>query len=300
MPDVILGINAFHADAAACLVVDGKLVAAAEEERFCRVKHWAGFPAAAAKYCLAQAGLSVRDVRVIALNRDPGAHLGRKFFYMLAKRPGLKAVSDRFKNSQKIRSIKSVVAEAFGVPESDILADIHNVEHHRAHLASSFFVSPFPSAAVVSVDGFGDFVSTMWGRAEGLEIGVEGQVYFPHSLGLLYLAFTQYLGFHSYGDEYKVMGLAAYGKPAFMDKMDKVVRMKPGGGFELDLSYFQHDTEGVSMVWEKGSPVIGKVFSKKLEALFGPARRPDEPVAAFHQDVAHSLQKNTKKCFSIS
>ena len=293
----ILGINAFHADAAACLVVDGKLIAAAEEERFCRMKHWAGFPAEAVRYCLKEAGITISDVQFIALNRNPNAHFLRKVLYTLKKRPELSAVTDRWKNAYKIRNIRAIAEAALGVPTGGIKAKIKMIEHHRAHLASAFFVSPFSSAAAVSVDGFGDFVSTLWAEMDGCDLNPGGQVYFPHSLGLLYLAFTQYLGFLSYGDEYKVMGLAAYGKPSFMDKMGEVVRLKPAGGFELDLPYFRHECEGVSMVWEKGSPVIGKVFSEKLEKLFGPARKPDEPVTSFHQEVAHSLQKKYEEVF---
>src|SRR5687768_7140531 len=214
---IILGINAHHADAAAAIVVDGKLVAAAEEERFRRIKHWAGFPTQAIQYCLNSAGIRLSDLDHIAVNRNPRANLIRKLFFTVKRRPNLTAITARARNAMKVRDIPGRLAEAF--PNVEIKAAMHNVEHHRAHLASAFFVSPFRSAAVLSVDGFGDFVSSMWGMGDGAELRIMDEVGFPHSLGLFYLALTQYLGFPRYGDEYKVMGLAPYGKPTEMQKM---------------------------------------------------------------------------------
>ena len=153
------------------------------------------------------------------------------------------------------------------------------------------YVSPFDSAAVCAIDGFGDFVSTSWGVLDGTKIDVTGRVYFPHSLGMLYLAVTQYLGFPRYGDEFKVMGLAPYGEPSFTREIGSLVRVdEQGRGFELDLSYFRHWSEGVEMTWEDGEPAIGTVFTPKLEALLGPARQPSEPLTARHEALAASLQ----------
>ncbi|OGW91504.1 MAG: carbamoyltransferase, partial [Omnitrophica bacterium RIFCSPHIGHO2_02_FULL_63_14] len=167
----------------------------------------------------------------------------------------------------------------------------------RAHLASAFFVSPFDSAAVVSVDGFGDFASAMWGVGEGNAIDVKDQVNFPHSLGLFYLAMTQFLGFRNYGDEYKVMGLAAYGRPSEVQKLRRLVKLKPGGRFELELDYFLHHTEGVSMIWDEGQPRIGTAYSPKLEELLGPARPPAAPVEDRHKALAASLQAVYEEAF---
>ncbi len=290
----ILGLNAYHGDSAACLVQDGRLVAAAEEERFCRTKHWAGFPLESIKYCLASAGMGISDVDHIAVNRDPKAHLLKKALFAFSKKPSLEAVRDRLKNAAKIADIGPTLEGAFGVK---LRSKVHAVEHHRAHLASTFFVSPFREAAVVSVDGFGDFLSMLWGVGEDNHIVVKDQVGFPHSLGLFYLALTQYLGFPHYGDEYKVMGLSGYGQPSDLDKMRQILRLTDKGRFELELDFFVHHSEGVSMVWEKGEPRLGQAYSRKMEELLGPARRPDEPVTQAHKNLAASLQAAYEEAF---
>src|SRR5262249_54491743 len=159
-----------------------------------------------------------------------------------------------------------------------IRAEFHGIEHHLCHLYSAYYVSPFERAAVVSVDGFGDFSSAAWGAGTDGGIAVSGRVHFPHSLGVFYQALTQYLGFPYYGDEYKVMGRAPYGKPACLDKMRRIVRLAPDGAFELDLTYFRHHDEEVPYQWLNGSPEVGDLFSPSLEELLGPRRRPDEPL----------------------
>ncbi len=293
----ILGINAYHGDSAACLVVDGKLVAAVEEERFRRVKHWAGFPAESIHYCLETAHRTLSQIDHVAVNRDPDVNLLKKVLYAFSKRPSLEAVKDRLKNVSKINDISAALGDVFQVRADSLKMKIWNVEHHRAHLGSAFFVSPFDSAAVASVDGFGDFVSAMWGVGEKNRIEVHDQVNFPHSLGLFYLAMTQFLGFPNYGDEYKAMGLSAYGKPVEMEKMRRIVKLKPGGSFELDLDYFLHHSEGVSMVWEAGEPKIGQVFSQKFIDLLGPPRKPDEPMDERHKNLAASMQAMYEEAF---
>ena len=294
---IILGLNAFHGDSAACLVVNGELVAAAEEERFRRLKHWAGLPTEAIRYCLEAGGVAIGDVDRIAINRNPGANALRKALFAFARRPGLAAVTDRLKNAAKVRSVRDDIAAALGVAPSSIKARIDNIEHHLAHLASAFFVSPFRDAAVVSVDGFGDFASVMWGSGHDTQIEVQDRTYFPHSLGLFYLAITQYLGFPHYGDEYKVMGLAPYGQPTEMEKMRRIVRLLPEGRFELNLDYFVHHSEGVSMVWDNGEPTIGRVFSPILEELFGPARTREQPLDVSHWNIAASAQAMYEEAF---
>ena len=284
---IILGLNAHHADASACIVVDGKLVAAAEEERFRRVKHWAGLPSAAIKYCLDEAGVSLNEVDHIAVNRDPNARLLQRMKFILAKRPSVAAIRRRLENRSKIKDLRTELVEAFKLDHLD--PKLHHVEHHRAHLASAFFVAPFQEAAVLSIDGFGDFVSSMWGVARGNHIEVLGEIGFPHSLGIFYTAMTQYLGFPHYGDEYKVMGLAPYGKPAFLDEMRDIVRVHDGR-FELNLDYFTHHTVGLDMVWQGGSPVIGPVFSEKLVEKLGPVRVASDPMEQRHKDLAASMQ----------
>ena len=297
MSTTILGINAYHGDASACVLRDGILVAAAEEERFRRVKHWAGFPTEAIRYCLAEAGVSIEQVDHIALNRNPSANLLKKALFAFGNRPSLAAVTDRLRNAGKVRGVAESLSIGLGVPHGAVRGKIHHVEHHLAHMGSSFLVSPFESAAVVSVDGFGDFVSTMWGKGKGSNISVEAKIHFPHSLGLFYLAITQYLGFANYGDEYKVMGLAPYGQPTELEKMRDIVRLVSEGGFELNLDYFQHHSEGVSMVWDDGEPSIGRVFTEALADLLGPARNKDEALTDRHWGIAASAQAMYEEAF---
>jgi carbamoyltransferase len=244
---IILGLNAFHADSSAALVRDGRLIAAAEEERFRRVKHWAGFPSQAIAYCLSEAGVNLSDVDHIGFNQDSHAHFLRKVLYFLTERPNINLVLRRLRNRRERVGFPALLEQAF--PSQILRATIHPVEHHLAHLSSAFHVCPFDQAAVVSVDGFGDFSSAAWGTGTGSEIAPYGRVYFPHSLGIFYQAITQYLGFPQYGDEYKVMGLAAYGRPSYLDAMRKIVRLLPDGGFELDLKYFRHHREDVPYQW---------------------------------------------------
>jgi carbamoyltransferase len=287
---IILGINAYHGDVSGVVLRDGQLAAAVEEERFRRVKHWAGFPRESIRACLEIAGVSPKEVDHFAISRDPRANLLRKALFTLRNRPSPGLVWDRMKNSTRVRDIASTLSQELGIKSEDITAKMHWVEHHPAHLASAFFVSPFDEAAVCAIDGFGDFVSTSWAIGRGSTLEVLERVYFPHSLGLVYLAITQYLGFPKYGDEYKVMGLAPYGEPDYVDALRQLIHLKPGGGFELDLSYFRHYAEGVSMTWDDGEPTIGPVYTKKLEELLGPARHPEDPLEPRHEAVAASLQ----------
>jgi carbamoyltransferase len=291
----ILGLNAFHGDSSAALIRDGVLVAAAEEERFRRVKHWAGFPSESIAYCMREAGIGLADVAYIALNQDSRANLGRKFAHLLLHLPNLGLVGDRLRNRRKRETAPELLAKAF--PGDSFRGEFHNIEHHLAHLSSAFHVSPFEEAAVVSVDGFGDFASTAWGVGKGSNIEIEGRVYFPHSLGVFYQAITQYLGFPQYGDEYKVMGLAPYGRPTVMEAMRKIVRLQPGGSFELDLAYFRHHRERIAYQWTGGSPAFGDLFSPALERLLGPRRNPNDPLEDRHRDIARSAQAMYEEAF---
>jgi carbamoyltransferase len=291
----ILGINAFHGDSAAVLVADGKLVAAAEEERFRRVKHWAGFPARAISWCLAEAGITLSDIDHVALNQNSRAHLARKFAFLASKRPDAGLVWARLKNRRTRQSVPELLTTAF--PGSSFRAKLHAVEHHMAHLSSAFHVSSFHRAAVLSVDGFGDFSSGAWalGHDKSLELG--GQFFFPHSLGIFYQALTQYLGFPHYGDEYKVMGLAPYGVPTHMDAMRRIVNLHEDGGYSLDLRYFRHHRETISYQWEGGSPVCSDLYTSELESLLGPKRQPGEPLTEQHNDIARSVQAMYEEAF---
>jgi carbamoyltransferase len=286
----ILGINAYHGDVSAVLIRDGVLVAAVEEERYRRIKHVAGFPAHAIRACLALGGIAGRDVQHVAVSRRPRAHLWRKGLFALRRRPERRLIADRAVNYRQVGNIPATVREVLDLRQADAQPAVHWVEHHPAHLASAFFVSPFDEAAVCAIDGFGDFVSTSWGVGRGARIDVRHRTYFPHSLGVLYLALTQYLGFPGFGDEFKVMGLAPYGEPEFVESLRKLVRLERGGGFALDLSYFQHWSGKGGMTWTDGEPRLERVFSNRLEQLLGPARRPGDPLLPRHENLAASLQ----------
>ncbi len=288
---VILGINAYHGDASAALLRDGRLVAAVEEERFRRGKHWAGFPSESVRACLEMAGIAASQVDHFAVSRDPSAHLLRKAWFLLSHGSRPNQVKDRFRNRRQVAGITGRISQELGLVPWSVRRRLHWVEHHPTHLASAFFVSPFEEAAVCAMDGFGDFVSTSFAVGRGSRLSRLKRIYFPHSLGIFYLGLTQYLGFPKYGDEYKVMGLAAYGQPAYADSLRRLVRLRPGGRIELDLDYFRHHSDGVSMTWDEGEPALGPVYTKKLEQLLGPARSPQEPVQSRHQEIAASLQQ---------
>jgi carbamoyltransferase len=288
----ILGLNAFHGDASAALLSDGQLVAAVEEERFNRIKHWAGFPALAAKACLH--GTDPAALGHVAISRDPKAHLWRKLG-RVAVRPGdWSRMVSRARNTIKIASLAGSLASS-GIARPDQVR-IHYVEHHRAHMASAFFASPFEEAAIISIDGFGDFSSVMWGVGRGNRFEVDGGVRFPHSLGLFYTAFTQLLGFPKYGDEYKMMGLSAYGEPRFVEQVRDVVRAEEDQ-IRLNLDYFVHHSEGVEMSWNDCEPTVGRVYSSKLTEVFGPARAPRSELEPRHADLAASAQAVLEECY---
>jgi carbamoyltransferase len=292
---IVLGINAFHADSAAALVRDGKLVAAAEEERFRRVKHWAGFPSRAIAYCLREGGVTLSDVQHVAVNQDSRANLLRKLAYLAIQRPDLGLIAQKYKDRRARQGIPGLLAAS--LPGERLRGEVHRIEHHLAHLSSAFHVSPFDEAVVVSVDGFGDFSSAAWGVGSGEDIAIDGRVYFPHSLGIFYQALTQYLGFPHYGDEYKVMGLAPYGKPLFMDAMRKIVQLNADGGYSLNLAYFRHHKEQIAYQWTDGSPEFNNLFAPALEKLLGQRRLPDDPLDDRHRNIASSVQAMYEEAF---
>jgi carbamoyltransferase len=291
----ILGINAFHGDSAACLLKDGVLVAAAEEERFRRIKHWAGFPSQAIAWCLDDAGIDLSQLEHVALNQDSHAAMGHKILYTLASRPDWKLLLDRWRNKRKRLGVADMLEAMY--PDQHFTGHFHAVEHHLAHLSSAFHVSPFEEAVVVSVDGFGDFASAAWGVGRGTQLQVDGRVFFPHSLGVFYQAMTQFLGFPHYGDEYKIMGLAPYGEPRYLDHMRRIVLLQEDGSFRLDLRYFRHHREKIAYEWESGIPAFGTLYTDELSGLLGPARGKDEVLTQHHKDLARSIQAMYEEAF---
>ncbi len=291
----ILGLNAYHGDASACLIKDGKIIAAAEEERFRRLKHWAGFPSQAVRYCLEEAGVGICDIEHFAINSDPRENVVKRVGFALKNRPSLASIMGRIKNRRKRASVKEELKLAF--PGEDISGEVHRIEHHLSHLASCFLVSPFKQAVAVSVDGFGDFSSAAVGVGTGTQLTVDQRVFFPHSLGTFYQAMTQFIGFPHYGDEYKVMGLGPYGKPTFMEQMRQIVHLKEDGTFALNLDYFRHHNENIDYEWENCTPHVGTLFSDELATLMGPGRDKDAPLEQRHHDIARSVQDMYEEAF---
>ena len=286
---LIVGLNAYHGDVAAAVIRDGQLVAALEEERFSRIKHVAGFPAQAIARGLKMAGATPGDVDVWAMARGRRVHLLQKAWFGLTHRPGPRLIGQYRGTATKKANIPEVIAQTFALDASSV--NVQYIEHHPAHLASAFYTSGASDAACCAIDAFGDFVSVSLARGERGRLDVIDRVFFPHSLGVLYLAITQYLGFRKFGDEYKVMGLAPYGSPAHVETLSRLLTLEPEGGFRLNLEYFRHWTGEITMSWDSGEPHLPDVYSERLIELLGTARRPDESVTSEHENFAASVQR---------
>ncbi len=299
---ILLGVNAYHGDASVAAIVDGKLVWAIEEERLNRVKHCAGLPEKAFQQSL---GALSKEVDFVTISRNPTANFLPKLQFILQHRPPFSFLRDRLRVAKSSGEIlKKLMPLTLPSPhrgegwgEGWNHTKIARVEHHTAHAASAFYPSGFDRAALLTVDGFGDFSSTMFGMGEGNKIKVLKRVLFPHSLGILYTAGTQFLGFPKYGDEYKVMGLAGWGEPRFLREFREIVHLEPDGTFKLDLDYFNHVRGQMDMTWTEGEPVLGVAYSKKWEGLFGPKRHPEDPLSQRHKDIAASLQAIFEEAF---
>lgn len=292
---IILGLNAYHADSSAAIFRDGKMIAATEEERFRRVKHWAGFPSKAIEFCLKEAHVGLEQVDWICIGRDPKAKILKKIGYVLrSPMAGYKTVKTRMKNQSEILSLEDEFHTHFGIEKSLIKGKICNIEHHRSHMASAFFPSPFEEAAILSIDGSGDFTTTMIGQGRGNQFEVFDSVDFPVSCGLFYTAFTQFLGFPHYGDEYKVMGLAPYGEPKHVDKIRKVLDFTSNGLFDWDSNYFKSPREVVVTYDKNHIPQVGNLFSDHFVSVFGKPRKGNEELLQHHKDLAASVQKVTE------
>ena len=291
----ILGINAFHGDSSACLIKDGVVVCATEEERIRRIKHWAGFPSEAIKFCLNDEGITIDMIDHITISRNPKINLHKKILYILKNPLSILSALQRFINSRKVVSIKKELELIFEIPSNKIKAKIHNIEHHRSHIGSSFFASSFKNAAILSIDGFGDFTSTMTALGSENKFKILNEINYPHSLGIFYTTVTQFLGFPNYGDEYKVMGLAPYGKPKYLKELEKIIYITDNGSFKLNKKFFKHFNEGVQMDWNGGSCKIESLFTKEWENIFVGCRKVNEEIEQWHIDLACSVQRHTEK-----
>lgn len=291
----ILGLNAYHGDSSACLIVDGVIVAAAEEERFQRIKHWAGFPAAAIGYCLKEGRLTLGDVDIVAINSDPAASLWRKIRYTISGRPNFSLIREKITTRKRRGTVEEQLAKV--APQQKFNGTVCKVEHHLAHLASCFYVSGFQEAVALSIDGFGDFSSAAWGMGFDDNLSVDDRIYFPHSMGVFYQALTQYLGFPNYGDEYKVMGLAPYGVDKYATELRSVISLSEDGKYALNLDFFRHHKNKIGYEWVDSEPRVSQLYSNALEELLGPARRKEQELTQEHKNIAHAVQATYELAF---
>ena len=290
----IIGLNAYHGDASAALVIDGELIAAVEEERFNRIKHWAGFPAESIRWCLEQGGIGPEEIDHVGISFNPRANFWPRLGFLARYRPSIRAVIDRLQRQGKTFGLVEQFAQSVEVDPSALKAKFHRIEHHDAHVAAGFLISPFDHAAVLSVDGMGDFTSVLTAEAQQASWKDISRVYYPHSLGFLYSAITMYLGFPHYGDEYKVMGLAPYGEPEFIELFRKIV-FPQKDTFALNLDYFTHHRKGIRMQWNDGAPRVEPFHSDLLERTLGPMRDSREEMTSKHDNIAKSLQVVTEE-----
>lgn len=295
MAGIVLGLNAYHADSSAAIFVNGELLAATEEERFRRVKHWAGFPTEAIKFCLKEANCTLADLTAITIGRDPSAKWDRKARFVIQHpRAAWSMWSQRLANKDDIEKLHERFEEVEPSVDVEMVnAKIQFIEHHRSHLASAFFSSPFEESAVLSIDGSGDFTTTMMARGKGTDIEVLDSLDFPASVGLFYTAFTQYLGFPHYGDEYKVMGLAPYGTPRFQEQVATFLPIEEGGWYRFPMKDYRLDGGVVS--YPNNLPTVAPLFGARFEEVFGPTRKKGKPLTQAHMDLAASVQRHCEE-----
>ena len=286
---IILGLNIYHGDAAACIFKDGHLIVAAEEERFNRIKHSAGFPIAAVNFCLESLDIGIDQVDFIAVNRNPKLRIFSKLLYFFKNKFNIKNFIQRFHNFKKITSLSSNIAQILNVNSQSLKNKILFFDHHLCHAASSVYASGFESTNYATIDGFGDFASTTIGKFKNNKFYKLNEVQFPHSLGIFYTAITQFLGFENYGDEYKVMGLASYGKPDYFDELLKIINIDKNL-FKLNLNYFKHHTDGIETSWLDSNPNIGRIYKDNLSSLLGNPREKIQETLPIHKDIAASAQ----------
>jgi carbamoyltransferase len=294
---LILGLNMFHADASAAIVVDGEVKFAIAEERLNRHKHFGGFPSLAVKACLEAVGARIADVEHVAVGQDTNANLAHKVQYALANPAKILNFIRMRQRKEAMRDVRSLLAKALDIDVSRLRFQEHHLEHHIAHIASAYYCSPWEKAAGLSYDGSGDFVSTMMARCEGSEIDVLDRVYLPHSLGSVYTMICEFIGYTQYGDEGKVMGLAPYGKETYCKEIEKIVTPR-GNGFQLDLSYFKPlgSNQGMQVLAD-GTVKLARHFSDRMKKLFGDPRRPHAEITQRDMDLAFALQHRFEEIF---
>ena len=294
---LILGLNMFHADASAAIVEDGKILFAVAEERLNRRKHYGGFPSLAVQACLEAVGAKLTDVQHVAVGQDSDANLAKKVQYALANPAKILNFIKMRQRKEATRDVRLLLAQALHLDPKQLTFQEHHVEHHLAHIASSYYCSPWEQAAGFSYDGSGDFVSTMMARCEGNNIQILDRVFLPHSLGSFYTMICEFIGYKKYGDEGKVMGLAPYGKDTFVEQIGKIVTLK-NGAFRLNMSYFKPLGSNQGMqVLPDGTVRLARHFSDKMETLFGAPREPFSEITQRDMDLAYAMQHYFEEVF---
>lgn len=294
---LILGLNMFHADASAAIVLDGEVKFAVAEERLNRRKHFGGFPSLAIKACLDAVGADISDVEHVAVGQDSDANLAKKVRYALANPAKILNFIRLRQRKEVMRDVRALIAKALDISPVKLRFQEHHLEHHIAHIASSYYCSPWEKAAGFSYDGSGDFVSTIMAKCEGGEIEVLDRVFLPHSLGSFYTMICEFIGYTKYGDEGKVMGLAPYGKDTYCTEIRKIVTQR-NGGFQLDLSYFKPLGSNQGMqVLPDGTVRLARHFSDRMEKEFGIPRQPHTEIAQRDMDLAFALQHRFEEVF---
>ena len=291
---IILGLNIFHGDAAACIIKDNEILIAVEEERINRIKHSSGFPIKSIKYCLEYSNLKISDIDYVCVNRNPKINFFKKIVFVIKNNLNLSYVIDRVNNLNKINSIKNLFKNFF--EDNEVKFKIIYTQHHLSHISSAFHLSGFEKSSVLSIDGFGDFVSTMYGEADKSKIDINHTIYFPHSLGIFYTAITQHLGFPNYGDEYKLMGLSSFGENTHKEKIYKLFS-DTSYNFKLNLKYFNHAKNNFNLDFYEESPIIGNLFNENIIEILGPPRKSNEEITQFHKDLAKSTQTVYEEIF---
>ena len=281
----IIGLNIYHADSSACIMKNGEIIFAIEEERVNRIKHWAGFPIKSIKACLNYANISLDEVSYIAINSNPISNIFNKALYSLKNFRSYKFFLNRLILKHKKISFKKLLIEKFNIKN---IPTVKYYDHHLCHISSAYYPSKQKKSLLISADGFGDFASTMAAVGINNNINVKNKILFPHSLGIFYQAFTQFLGFKNYGDEYKVMGLSAYGLDKFKKELDEVIKIK-NGSFNLNLNFFQHHKKNISMQWNDESPKFANLYSENLSSLFK-FDLENKEITQIHMDLAKSVQ----------
>ena len=282
---IVLGINANHADSSACLIINGKLEAGFEEERIIRKKHFSGFPINSIRKCLDQAGINENDVTDIAFNTNPISNLLPKSIFFL---------KNLFKNKDITikRIVKKINQKKTLLNNFNINTNVkfHNIEHHIAHIASAYYPSKFNNAVGLSIDGSGDFVSVAISKCKKNKIKIIKKYFFPNSLGIFYHAMTQFMGFNNYGDEYKIMGMAAYGNPKYFDLLKNNLFINQNNSFKLNLNYFNHQKSNFRYI-VSDEMIIDNIFNENLIKLFNLKSFQIKSDESFLKDLAASVQK---------